>query len=194
MTNDEPNIFKLLYWELSDKYGRFNYLSWLLRNIPCKVGNRLRCHFLGKYCASFGHNITFFPGIKIRGVPMLSIGNNVSLGEDNFLQATGGIEIGNNVALGPSVKIWSVNHKYEGLGAVNDVDYDYKKVVIEDDVWIGANCFIMPGVTIQKGSIVSAGSIVGIKLYPPYSIIAGHPARVIGNRQASTTNSAVAHE
>jgi acetyltransferase-like isoleucine patch superfamily enzyme len=138
---------------------------------------------LGKYFASFGENVNFFPGVKIRGVHKLSVGDNVGLGEDVFIQAEGGVEIRNNVALGPGVKIWSMNHRFEGQGPVNYADYEFKKIVIEDDVWIGPNCFIMPGVTIQRGSIVSACSVVGVKTYPPYSIIPGHPARVIGNRQ-----------
>ncbi|NVN92406.1 MAG: acyltransferase [Desulfuromonadales bacterium] len=176
------SICKQLYWELKDDYGRFNYLSWLLRSVPGRTGFMLRRRLLGKYFSHLGENVAIHPGVKIRGVHKLSVGDNVGLGEDIFIQAEGGVIIGNNVALGPGVKIWSANHKFEGLGPVNDMDYEYKKVVIEDDVWIGANCFIMPGVTLQRGSIVSACSVVGIKQYPPYSIIAGHPARVIGTR------------
>jgi len=183
---DSPPICKQFYWELKDYYGRFHLLSWILRSIPGQTGSLLRVRLLRKYFASFGENVNFFPGVKIRGVHKLSVGNNVGLGEDVFIQASGGVEIGNNVALGPGVKIWSMNHKLDGSGPANDEDYEYKKIVIEDDVWIAANCFIMPGVTIQKGSVVSACSVVGVKVYPPYSIIAGHPARVIGNRQGET--------
>jgi acetyltransferase-like isoleucine patch superfamily enzyme len=185
------DILKNFYWEFKDYYGRFNYLSWLIRNIPGKAGILLRRRMLGKYFAHFGENVGFLAGVKIRNVHKLSVGDNVGLGDDVFIQAGGEVTIGNNVALGPGVKIWSINHNFEGLGPVNDIHYDRKKVVIDDDVWIGANCFIMPGVTIQRGSIVSACSLVGVKAYPPYSIIAGHPARVIGNRQekmSSATN------
>jgi acetyltransferase-like isoleucine patch superfamily enzyme len=178
-----PGVLKLLYWELKDYYARFNLLSWLIRSVPGRAGFLLRSRLLGKYFASLGENVYIYPGVKIRGVHKLSIGNEVGLGEDVFIQAEGGVTIGNNVALGPRVMIWSMNHKIEGQSPITDEHYEYKKVVIEDDVWIGANCFIMPGVTIQRGSIVSACSVVGVKAYPPYSIIAGHPARVIGNRQ-----------
>jgi len=184
---NSPGICKQLYWELKDYYGRFNLLSWLIRSVPGRTGFLLRRRLLGKYFAFLGENVAIHPGVKIRGVHKLSVGNNVGLGEDIFIQAEGEVTIGSNVALGPGVKIWSANHMFEGLGPVNDTDYEYKKVVIEDDVWIGANCFIMPGVTIQRGSIVSACSVVGVKPYPPYSIIAGHPARAIGNRQTEVT-------
>ena len=51
-------------------------------------------------------------------------------------------------------------------------------MAIEDDAWIGAGAIILPGVTIHKGAIVGAGSVV-TKDVPPYSIVAGNPARVI---------------
>ncbi|MEP7146052.1 MAG: acyltransferase, partial [bacterium] len=55
-----------------------------------------------------------------------------------------------------------------------------KPVLIEDDVWIGANCFILKGVTIGKGSIVGAGSVVNNDV-KPFSIYAGNPAVFIKN-------------
>jgi len=59
-------------------------------------------------------------------------------------------------------------------------------VTIEDDVWLGANVFVMPGVTIGKGAIVSAGSVVN-KSVPSYAIVVGNPARVIGWRKQPQT-------
>jgi acetyltransferase-like isoleucine patch superfamily enzyme len=56
-------------------------------------------------------------------------------------------------------------------------------VVIGRDVWIGANAFVMPGVQLGDGCVVAAGAVVGAKKYPPYKILAGNPARVIGTRQ-----------
>lgn len=56
-----------------------------------------------------------------------------------------------------------------------------RSISIEDDVWIGARAIILPGVTIAKGSIVGAGSVV-TKSFPPYSVIAGNPARIVKSR------------
>jgi acetyltransferase-like isoleucine patch superfamily enzyme len=80
-----------------------------------------------------------------------------------------------------------VTHKYENA----DVPWltqgwDYKEVLVEEDAWIGANAFVMPGVTIGKGAIVSAGTILS-KSIPPYSIAAGNPGRVIGWRKKEET-------
>jgi acetyltransferase-like isoleucine patch superfamily enzyme len=57
-----------------------------------------------------------------------------------------------------------------------------KEVVIEDDVWLGYNVIVLPGVTIGKGSVIGAGSVVS-KDIPPYSIAIGNPARVIKKRE-----------
>ena len=112
------------------------------------------------------------------------IGDNVILGVDNFYQAGGGIEIGDETCFGPGVSVWSQNHKFDDPEvAVYKQGYDYKKVVIGKRVWIGANVFIMPGAELGDGSIVSAGAVVGAKKFPPYSILAGNPARFIGKRE-----------
>jgi acetyltransferase-like isoleucine patch superfamily enzyme len=55
------------------------------------------------------------------------------------------------------------------------------KVIIEDDVWIGANATILPGVRVGKGSVIGAGSVVTNDI-PEYSIAVGIPARVISKR------------
>ncbi|MBK6898705.1 MAG: maltose O-acetyltransferase [bacterium] len=66
---------------------------------------------------------------------------------------------------------------------MRDQGAEYREIVIGGDVWIGSNAFLMPGVELGDGCIVSAGSVVGAKKYPPYSILMGNPARVIGNRK-----------
>ena len=59
-------------------------------------------------------------------------------------------------------------------------------IIIEDDVWIGANCIILSGVKISRGAIIAAGSVV-IKEVAPYSIIAGVPAKQIKKRFSEKT-------
>ena len=127
-------------------------------------------------------------GVRIRNIHKLIVGHGVHIGEDTFIQAGGGVALGNYVMLGPGVKIWSQNHEYDERGPVREDRYSYARVTIGDNSWIGANSFIMPGVTLPEGSIVSAGSVVGVKRYPAYSIIAGNPARVLGQRQNVTVS------
>lgn len=176
-------LLRLLKWNLSDRYGRLLYINYFIRELPGTFGEYTRALILKPYFDRCGKNVTINQGVRFRGIHRLAIGDNVYLGVDNFIQASGRIVIGDNVMLGPSVKIWSVNHKFDDTEIpIAEQGYEQKKVTIGNGVWVGANVFIMPGVSIPEGCIISAGSVVGVKNYPSFSIISGNPARVIGKR------------
>lgn len=59
---------------------------------------------------------------------------------------------------------------------IGDIDKD---VVVEEDVWLGANVTLLPGVTVGRGATVGAGSVC-IKSIPPYAIVMGNPAKIVG--------------
>ncbi|MDL2305398.1 acyltransferase, partial [Bacteroides sp. OttesenSCG-928-D19] len=72
-----------------------------------------------------------------------------------------------------------LNHNFEDVNIpIDEQGVDTLPVVIEDDVWIGANAVILPGVTVGKHSVIAAGSVVS-RSVPPYSVCAGIPAKVI---------------
>lgn len=109
----------------------------------------------------------------------LTIGNNTGLGHFNFINAQGGVVIGSDVIIGPYVKILSENHNFtsrdipiwkQGVTRIG--------VVIEDNVWIGANVTILDGVTICTGAIVAAGAVVN-KNVAENTIVGGCPAKII---------------
>lgn len=114
----------------------------------------------------------------------IELGDYVSIGKGaTFLATESRIILGNKVLLGPNVTIIGGNHNTSVVGKyMYDVlekrPCDDQDVVIEEDVWIGANAIILKGVTIRRGAIVAAGALVN-KDVPPYSIVAGVPARVI---------------
>jgi len=84
---------------------------------------------------------------------------------------------------GPDVKVWSVNHRFDDPDTPWQLQgWEAKEVVIEDDVWLGANVFVMPGVIIHKGAIISAGTVVN-KSIPAFALVAGNPGRVVGWRK-----------
>jgi len=87
---------------------------------------------------------------------------------------------------GPGVVILGGNHRIRTLGVLmyhdnQKSEADDRGVIIEDDVWIGANAVILEGVTVAHGSVIGAGAIV-TKSTQPYSISAGVPARQVGSR------------
>lgn len=95
-----------------------------------------------------------------------------------------GVEIGNYVQIAPYVCILNSFHDYSRT----DIPmYDQKKlkamkVIIDDDVWIGYRAIILPGTRIGKGSVIAAGAVV-TKDVPPFSVVAGIPAKVIKMRK-----------
>lgn len=86
--------------------------------------------------------------------------------------------IGNNVRIGPEVKILGGTHDYNYLN-LPDVGKD---IIICDDVWIGCNAILLPGVNLGNGAVIGAGSVV-TKNIPPWSIAVGNPAKVIKKRE-----------
>ncbi len=167
-----------------DPTGRFNVYCAIVRNYPGTAGQMIRARFIPRYFAEAGQNIIIHEGVRFRTVHRLKVGNDCQLGVENFLQAGGGITLGDRVMLGPGVKIWSVNHNFDDLDTpINQQGFKEDEVFIGDGCWLGANVFVFPGVHLPEGCVVSAGSVLAKKRYPPYSILGGYPARVIGNRR-----------
>lgn len=107
----------------------------------------------------------------------VNIGKNCAIHTKNFSTEPYLITIGNNAALTHGVAI----HTHGGGRTLRRMipDFDsFGKVVIEDWAYIGSGAQIMPGVTIGKGSLVAAGSIV-TKSVPAGVVVAGNPARII---------------
>jgi acetyltransferase-like isoleucine patch superfamily enzyme len=156
---------------------------WLLGGAPLKLGIRARAWLMPYFLEHLGTDAVLQDGLWITNPEKVSIGSHCNFGRRVFITGGGGVRIGDWVGLGPDVKIWSVNHRFA------DPDrpwllqgWDLREVVIEDDVWLGANVFVMPGVTVGKGAIISAGTVV-TKSVPPFAIVAGNPGRLVGWRK-----------
>lgn len=124
---------------------------------------------LGK--SSAVHMGCFITGKHIR------IGNHSIINRRCYLDGRGGLSIGNQVSISPEVYLLSLDHKPHSPSFETVV----KPLQLEDYVWIGARAIILPGLTLGKGCIVGAGAVV-TRDVAPYSIVAGNPARTIGNR------------
>lgn len=115
----------------------------------------------------------------------LRIGNNVFIGELNNIRVGGGtLLISDNVTIAEHVTIVCSNHGIELKKNIREQFWDTKKtgVKIEEDVWIGANAVILPGVTIGKHAIIGARAIV-TKNIPENAIVCGNPAKIIKYRE-----------
>ena len=114
--------------------------------------------------------------------PTLQIGDNTGIGHNRFFTVGKLISIGRNCILSGDISIMdSSGHNADPvtrLASKPPEAEDVRPVVIRDGVWIGKHCIIFPGVKIGEGSVISAGSVVRSHV-PPYSVVAGNPAKVM---------------
>jgi acetyltransferase-like isoleucine patch superfamily enzyme len=112
----------------------------------------------------------------------MRIGDQTWIGQQCFFHAAGGLTIGARVGIGPGVKIITSVHEEAGRGvAVLYSPIAMAPVVIEDDVDLGVNSVILPGVTVGRGAIIGAGAVVNRDV-APYAVVAGVPAKVLRER------------
>ncbi len=115
----------------------------------------------------------------------ITIGNRVALNTGVIVNADcgGRISIGNDVLLGPGVVLRAASHCFKDLNVpIRDQGHVPGVIVIEEDVWLGANVVVLPDVRIGRSSVVGAGSVV-TKDIPPFSVAVGVPAKVIRSRK-----------
>lgn len=141
---------------------------------------KLRLFVLKKILPHYGNETNFLRNVELRNVGNIFIGNNSVVNARVLLDGRGGpLRIGNNVDIAQETNIWTLGHDPHG-------DYHEAKgggVIIEDYVWIASRVTVLPNLTIGKGSVVASNSVV-TKDVPPMSIVAGNPARIIGERRS----------
>lgn len=105
------------------------------------------------------------------------IGNHTRVGLHNTI--IGPVTIGNHVNLAQGITVTALNHNFSDSDKkIDEQGITTNAVTIENDVWIGANAVVLPGVTIGNHSVVAAGAVV-TKDVPSHSLVAGIPAKVI---------------
>lgn len=146
----------------------------------------------GEKYITIGNNTRIKPGLVMESIdnhngfefhPEILIGNNVSVNYHAHIASVNKVQIGDNVLIGSKVFIADHSHGEASSEALllppsKRKLYSKGTVIIEDNVWIGENCAILPGVTIGQNSIIGANSVV-TKSIPPNCVAAGNPARLI---------------
>ena len=158
--------------------------------IPSYIWDKFWAFFWKKSMKKCGNNVYIRPmSSDIKGIENLTVGNDVLIPKGSTFYCTRAeLKIGNKVIFGPHPTIITGDHRFDIVGKyIIDIHDDEKlpnqdaPVIIEDDVWLGANVTVLKGVTIGRGSVVAAGAVV-TKSFPPYSIIGGVPAKFIKRR------------
>jgi acetyltransferase-like isoleucine patch superfamily enzyme len=115
---------------------------------------------------------------------ILEIGDSTYIGELNNIRAAGITKIGRNCLISQGVSVIASNHSYKLHTPIMEQAWRADKVGVEiqDDVWIGTNSTILPGVTVGTGAIIAAGSVVTANVQP-FTIVAGVPAKFLKDRE-----------
>ncbi|WP_051237887.1 acyltransferase [Lacticigenium naphthae] len=147
------------YHPLGKFFGR-NFRNWCTKHIAKEIGK--------------GINVE--KGASIHAGVVLKNGANVGvdclIGQDTI--------IGENVIMAPECQIYTQNKKFNKEIKRFEGYEKVKPVIIGDNCWLGTRVLIMPGVTIGEGCVIAAGAVVS-KSMPPFSVVAGNPAKAVKN-------------
>lgn len=159
--------------------GYLRYMDFSTGKIPSwHIRRRLYKYFWGVH---LDKGVVIYYGAEIRKHHQLYIGRGSSIGDRAILDARhGGIRIGKSVNISSGVSLWTEQHDY------NDPWFRCMPdkagpITIGDRAWLGPNSIILHNVTIGEGAVVAAGAVV-TKDVPPFTLVGGVPAKVIGKR------------
>jgi len=160
-----------------------DYFHFMYLGLANHIFNKIPSYFIRKmiyrylYRMKIGRHTNIQMGVRVYAPWKIAIGNNCSIGHNSLLDGRRGIHIGNNVDLAGYVRIFTLGHD------LDDPSYKTtgKPVTIEDDASIFTGAYILPGITIRKGTAVALGSVV-TKDTDAWAIYGGNPARKIRTR------------
>lgn len=161
----------------------YEFIMVILFSLPrYSLLNFVKKIFLEIMGAKIGNKVIFYPGVWIIPGKNLNIEDEVDLAKDVLITTSGGVSIGKRTLIGYRTQILSADHTIPPRGIPFPVSGDNPApIIIQNDVWIGANCIITAGVTIGEGSVIAAGSVV-TKDVKANSIVGGVPAKLIKMR------------
>lgn len=148
------------------------------------------CKMIRAENAELDNNCQIFDNVFIDAGASLKIGKYSTLTWFVLIEGGANTRIGDRVFIGPGSKLLTSTYKLNGYYSIEHLPdecraTEYGDIIIEDDAYIGANCTIMPGVTIPRGAVVGANSLVNCDL-EPWNIYVGTPCRKIGVREKPT--------
>ena len=148
-------------------------------SVNSEMSRKIRSWMVSNFIEECGKNVNIEKGASF--CPELHIGDNSGVGRDCKL--SGRIVIGKDVMMGPNCIMYTYSHEHSRIDIPMDQQgFEKERVMhIGDDVWIGTNVIILPGVNIGSHCILGAGAIV-TKDVPDYAIVGGNPARIIRMR------------
>lgn len=143
---------------------------------------RGRAVWWGLFVQRVGRAVYIMRDCHLLSPERISIGNYVCINHGTTLGGHGSLTIGNYVNVGPNVSLLTANHRFDAFDRpMAQQGVVPAPVVVEDDVWLGANVVVLPGNRIGRGAIVGANAVVTHDV-EPFAIVGGVPARLIRYR------------
>ncbi|MCB8878169.1 WcaF family extracellular polysaccharide biosynthesis acetyltransferase [Acidisoma silvae] len=128
--------------------------------------------------AKIGNNVRIRPSVHITFPWKVEVGDGSWIGDGVTLYSLGKIYIGRNAVVSQGSYLCGGSHDYKA----SDFAIHARPIVVADEAWIAAQSFLAPGVTIGRGAVVGARSLV-LKDVPPGMVAMGHPAKLHGPRR-----------
>lgn len=165
--------------KLHELYSGF--VAYYLYRLSYTPSHGLR-NFIYRYVCGMklGPNAVIYYGLEVRNPSKIVIGRGSIIGDHSILDGRNGIVVGEDVVFASDVKIWTEQHDHRDPYFRCETQ-EHKPVIIDDRSWIGSHTVILHSVHIGEGAVVAAGAVVTHDV-PPYTIVAGVPAKKIGER------------
>lgn len=129
---------------------------------------------------NMGENVIVYHGAEIRDPANITLKRGAIIGDNSILDGRNGIVVGEDVVFASNVRIWTEQHDHEDPWFRCSTQ-EHGSVVIDRHAWIGSHTVILHSVHIGEGAVVAAGAVV-TKDVAPFTIVAGIPAKKIGER------------
>lgn len=157
------------------------FAAYYLYRLSYTPSHRLRNFIYRHVCGmNLCEDAVIYYGTEVREPSMITIGRGSIIGDHSILDARNGIVIGENVVFASDVKIWTEQHDHRDP-FFRCSTQNHSSVIIDDRAWIGSHTVILHSVHIGEGAVVAAGAVVTHDV-PPFTIVAGVPAKKIGER------------
>ncbi|MCK9291193.1 MAG: acyltransferase [Bacteroidales bacterium] len=188
-----PGLKKLALWMLMPRNQARPrlWVRWFLNPFihhkakGARIRRRTRIDVMPFNRFSVGRNSTIEDFATVNnGVGDVIIGERTRIGLGCVV--IGPVYIGNDIMFAQNIVVSGLNHGYQDIHSPPSLQaVETKQIVIEDDVWIGANAVITAGVTIGKHAVIAAGSIV-TRSVAPFTVVGGNPAKPLRQFNAET--------
>ena len=170
-----------LPYRLSERILREGVMRFAIYHIGTIPSNNIRKGIYHMLCGRIESNVTIHFRTEIRCPRKLILGKGTIIGDNAILDARCGLTMGENVNLSSNVSIYTLQHDHRDPYFRCNETQKKMSVEIDDRVWLGSNVIVLPGVHIGEGAVCCAGCVV-TKDIPPYTVVAGIPAKKVGER------------